>query len=94
MFAWRLNSRVGITYHETLFTTNPTLFCEMFKNILTNIECDKQYIRNWDKLQQFNENELTTKYCFQSNETIFKIDYEQYDIDTIIYEIETIEILV
>ena len=91
MFAWRLNSCASgstTTYHETLFTTNPTLFCEMFHNILRDLEPEKEYIKNWDKLQEFNESELTTKYSDPSKYRVFDIQY------ICVYEIETIQILV
>jgi hypothetical protein len=95
MLAWRLNWRSAgssITYHQTPFTTNPKLFYEMFINVLTDNESEKEYICDWDKLQQFNESELTTKYCCQGEEKLFQIKYSSEDL--IIYEIETIEILV
>jgi len=91
MLAWRLNScehGSTTTYHVTLFTTNPTLFCEMFHNIRRDLEPEKEYIENWDKLQEFNESELTTKYNDPGKYRVFDIQY------VCVYEIEAIQILV
>ena len=99
MLAWRLtshkvyNDRKLAQKNETQFTTNPALFCEMFKKFLKELEREKDMIYEWDDLLAFNTTELTTYYAREGKEMIFKIDY-RYDDDCLyVYEIETVEIL-
>jgi len=102
MLAWRLtshkvyNDRKLAQKNETQFTTNPVLFCEMFKKFLKEHldEEDKQLIREWDDLLAFDTTELTTHYDHEGKEPIFKIDYRRDDDCLYVYEIETVEILV
>lgn len=101
MLAWRLTShkiydgRKLAQKNETQFTTNPTLFCEMFKKFLKEeLEREKDVIYEWDDLLAFDTTELTTHYYREGKERVFKIDY-RYDGDCLyVYEIETAEILV
>jgi len=97
MLAWRLIShkmydgRKLAQKNETQFTTNPVLFCEMFKKFLKDL--DEEVISRCDLLA-FNTTELTTHYDSEGKEEIFKIDY-RYDGDCLyVYDIETVEILV
>jgi hypothetical protein len=100
MLAWRLtshkvyNDRKLAQKNETQFTTNPVLFCEMFKKFLKELEREKDVIYEWDDLLAFDTAELTTYYDHEGKEQIFKIDYRHDDDCLYVYEIETVEILI
>jgi hypothetical protein len=100
MIAWRLISnkiyegRMLAQRNETQFTSNPALFCEMFKKYLKCLEEEKELICEWDDLLNFDENVLTSQFNCEGIERIFDTDY-RYDGDAFyIYEIETVDILV
>ena len=101
MLAWRLISRKMYggcelsEKNETQFTTNPVLFCEMFKTVLKEFESEKEIIYNWDDLMAFDTTELTSYYDHEGTEEIFILDYRYYDDNcSYVYEIETVDILI
>jgi hypothetical protein len=95
--AWRLISykifegRKLAQKNVTQFTTNPVIFGEMFVKYLKLLKEEENNIWEWDDLLNFEVDSLAQS---EGIEEIFRMDCRRDGGDLVVYDIETVEILV